>query len=119
MGLPGDNTFDWTLQLNHVNLDTRRSCRFPDKDGEHLIESRKVQCRELFREEVDFVLVGLEGPSTLSTVESASSWAKTVHDFMVTNGDIETISSDVGTCFTAEGERPRCSKASLKHSLVP
>ena len=41
------------------NLDTSIVCIFPDKDGEHLVESKKVPCRELFQEKEDFVLEGL------------------------------------------------------------
>ena len=64
------------------NLDTSIVCIFPDKDGEHLIESRKVQCRELFLEEVDLALKGLEGPSSLATIEFACSWARTLSGTM-------------------------------------
>ena len=60
-------TLVFTLE-RAFNLDTSMICIFLDKDCEHLIESKKVQCLELFPQEVDFVFVGLEGPSTLSTI---------------------------------------------------
>ena len=51
------------------NLDTSTApCMSLGKDVEHCVEIRK--CRELFWEEVDFVLVGLRRPSTLRATSS-------------------------------------------------
>ena len=53
-----------------LNLDTLYKPLFLSEDKDCRTKCRKVQCRQLFREEVDFDLAGLEGPSTLSTIES-------------------------------------------------